>query len=93
MLKDILLQDIELLQLLKQNLRKIEFYHKKRAETVLGYMSNIIDPAVLDNKTFIKEAFVPEGKSSTSLVLNEDGSENVELSRRVEFRIETNPNK
>ncbi|WP_174247242.1 ankyrin repeat domain-containing protein [Arcobacter sp. LA11] len=66
---------------------------QKRADTVLGYMSNISDPAVSDNKLFIKKAFVPEGKSSSELVLNEDGSENIELSRRVEFRIETDPNK
>lgn len=66
---------------------------QKRANTVLGYMSDITDPAVSDNKLFIKNAFVPDGKSSAELVLNEDGSENIELSRRVEFRIDTNPNK
>jgi ankyrin repeat protein len=66
---------------------------QKRANTVLDYMSNVTDPVVSDNRLFINKAFVPEGKSSSELVLNEDGSENIELSRRVEFRIETNPNK
>lgn len=66
---------------------------QKRAETVLGYMSKISDPEVADNKLFINKAFVPDGKSSSQLVTNEDGSENIELSRRVEFRIETDPNK
>lgn len=66
---------------------------QKRADTVLGYMSDISDPAVSDNKLFINKAFVADGKSSSELVYNEDGSENVELSRRVEFRIETDPNK
>ncbi len=66
---------------------------QKRAETVLEYMSGVSDPAVTDNKLFIKKAFIPEGKSSSQLVLNEDGSENIELSRRVEFRIESDSNK
>lgn len=66
---------------------------QKRAGTVLSYMSGITDPAVSDNQLFINKAFVPEGKSSSELVLNADGSENIELSRRVEFRIETDPNK
>ena len=56
-------------------------------------MSEVSDPEVVDNKVFIKKAFVPEGKSSSQLVLNEDGSENIELSRRVEFRIESDSNK
>ena len=66
---------------------------QKRADTVLSYMSDITDPVVSDNKLFINKAFVADGKSSSKLVLKEDGSENVELSRRVEFRIETDPNK
>ena len=66
---------------------------QKRADTVLDYMSDINAPSIDENQTFIKDAFVAEGKSSSELVLNEDGTENVELSRRVEFRIDTNPNK
>lgn len=66
---------------------------QNRADKVLDYMSNISDSVVSDNKTFINKAFVSEGMSSSQLVYNEDGSENIELSRRVEFRIETNPNK
>lgn len=52
-------------------------------------MSKISDPEVTENKGFINNAFVADGKSSSQLVLNEDGSENIELSRRVEFRIES----
>ncbi len=66
---------------------------QKRADTVLGYMSNISDSAVVENKPFIKKSFVSDGMSSSQLVRNVDGTENIELSRRVEFRIETNPNK
>ena len=66
---------------------------QNRADTVLEYMKGISDSSVSDNKTFIDEAFVSDGKSSSNPVLNEDGSENIELSRRVEFRIDTDPNK
>ncbi len=66
---------------------------QKRADTVLDYMKGIDSPTVSENKMFVDESFVSEGKSSSELVLNEDGSENIELSRRVEFRIETDPNK
>lgn len=62
---------------------------QKRADTVLDYMSKISDPEVTENKSFIDNSFVADGKSSSQLVLNEDGSENIELSRRVEFRIES----
>lgn len=66
---------------------------QNRADTVLEYMKGIDDSAVSDNKSFIDKAFVSDGKSSSQPVLNEDGSENIELSRRVEFRIDTDPNK
>ena len=77
----------------EEKFEKNRVLSQKRADTVLSYMKDISDTVVTDNKMFIDKSFVADGKSSSKLVLNEDGSENVELSRRVEFRIETNPNK
>ena len=56
-------------------------------------MKNVSDVEVSQNLDFVNKSFVPEGKSSSQLIMNADGTENIELSRRVEFRIETNPNK
>ena len=66
---------------------------QKRADAVLKYASEITDPVVGENSKFIKDEFKAVGKASSELVYNADGTENYELSRRVEFRIETNPNK
>jgi len=77
----------------EEKFEKNRILSQKRADTVLKYMKGINDPSVSYNKLFINKAFVANGKSSSQLVLNEDGSENIELSRRVEFRIDTDPNK
>lgn len=66
---------------------------QKRADAVLEYAAGITDPVVGENSKFIKDEFKAVGKASSELVYNADGTENYELSRRVEFRIETNPNK
>lgn len=77
----------------EEKFEKNRVLSQKRADTVLDYMSNISDAEVTENRMFVDKAFTAEGKSSSKLVMNEDGTENVELSRRVEFRIETDPNK
>ncbi len=77
----------------KEKFEKNKILSQKRAVAVLGYISNISNPEIKENMMFIKKTFVPEGKSSSQIVLNEDGTENFELSKRVEFRIETDPNK
>ena len=77
----------------KEKFEKNRALSQNRADRALSYMSNISDSIIKDNKAFINSAFVSEGMSSSQSIKNEDGTENYELSRRVEFRIETNPNK
>lgn len=77
----------------EEKLAKNKILSQKRADAVLDYVSGITDPSVVDNSKFIKDEFKADGKASSELVLNADGTENYELSRRVQFRIETNPNK
>ncbi|RXK05091.1 ankyrin repeat domain-containing protein [Halarcobacter bivalviorum] len=62
---------------------------QQRADAVLEYLKTLLDSSIIENETFINENFVANGKSSSQLILNEDGTENKELSRRVEFRIES----
>lgn len=77
---------------LEAKFEKNRILSQKRADAVLEYMKKDNNPIVKENNVFIDRTFEAEGKSSSNLIFNEDGSENVELSRRVEFRIETNPN-
>jgi len=77
----------------EEKFEKNRILSQKRANKVLEYISGNTDDAVVENKGFIEKAFVADGKSSSESVLNEDGTENYVLSRRVEFRIETDPNK
>jgi len=65
---------------------------EKRAMEVLRYTNGLEDAYVLDNIVWILQAFHAQGLSSSKLVYNEDGTENKEASRRVEFRIETSSN-
>ncbi|NVJ54331.1 MAG: ankyrin repeat domain-containing protein [Campylobacteraceae bacterium] len=61
---------------------------QERADAVLEYLKTSLDSTVIENETFIDNTFKAVGKSSKELILNADGSENAELSRRVEFKIE-----
>ncbi len=74
----------------EEKYKKNQVLSQKRADNVLDYMTKVSNPKVMENRKFINRVFVADGKSSSQLVYNEDGSENVELSRRVEFRIESN---
>ncbi len=77
----------------EEKFEKNRVLSQKRADKVLKFLLSISDSEVLKNKNFINGAFVASGRSSLDPILNEDGTENMELSRRVEFRIETDPNR
>lgn len=66
---------------------------KKRAQNVYSFIKGIDDKRIKDKIIWIEKNFFPEGKSSLETIKNSDGSENYELSRRVEFKIQTVPNK
>ena len=62
---------------------------QSRADEVLEYAKSSSSPVILENIVWILNKFHAQGYSSSNLIYNEDGTENKELSRRVEFRIET----
>ena len=64
---------------------------QKRAQNVYRFIKSINDKRVKDNLIWIEKNFFPEGKSSLETIKNKDGLENLELSRRVEFKIQTVP--
>jgi len=59
-----------------------------RTRAVLAYVYDI--PDVVSYQPWIKQNIAAVGLSSSKLVLNTDGSENEEFSRRVTFRVITN---
>lgn len=59
-----------------------------RTRSVLNYVYGLSE--VLNQRNWIKRRIAAVGFSSSRLVLNEDGSENIERSRRVSFRVITN---
>ena len=59
-----------------------------RTRNVLQYLLNIDDSR--NNVGFVEKNVTANGLSSSKLILNVDGLENRELSRRVEFRVRTN---
>jgi outer membrane protein OmpA-like peptidoglycan-associated protein len=65
-------------------------FSQGRADEVLSYVTAIPDNVVLDNLIWTVVTFKAEGLSSSRLIYNDNGSENPELSRRVELRIKTN---
>ncbi len=77
---------------IEEKFEKNRVLSQKRADEVLGFLSQINNAEVLKSRDFVDNSFVAEGMSSSEPILNEDGTENMELSRRVEFRIETTPN-
>ena len=78
---------------LEEKFTKNKILSQNRASSVLRYLTSLENDYVTNNKLFLNTTFLAKGKSSSNLIYNEDGSENVELSRRVEFRIKANPNK
>lgn len=63
-----------------------------RADEVLKYAKSSNNTKVVDNMPWINKVFQGKGFSSSNLVLDENGVEDQINSRRVEFRIKTNPN-
>ena len=59
----------------------------KRANSMISKGLSIKDPIIQDNLAWLKEIFKPYGKSSSEIIKNADGTENVRASRRVEFVI------
>lgn len=59
-----------------------------RTRAVLEYVYSL--PAVTNEKPWIKSKFAAVGYSSSQLVLKEDGTEDLERSRRVTFKVVTN---
>jgi hypothetical protein len=47
-------------------------------------------PQMSDHKAWLTKKLTANGLSSSQPVLNADGSENVEASQRVEFKVRTN---
>jgi len=60
---------------------------EKRANQVVKYITNINSIIITQSKNWISNVFQAVGKSSSELIKNEDGTENPELSRRVDFKI------
>ena len=59
----------------------------KRANTVLSYTNQLVDQNIGKNILWIVSTFESNGLSSSKLIFNQNGTENKEMSRRVEFRI------
>jgi len=60
---------------------------KKRATKVRNYAVNETLKDSMIEKEWVENTFIGYGMSSSNLILNEDGSENVKASRRVDFKI------
>lgn len=58
-----------------------------RANNVLSYTNKLVDQNVGKNILWILNTFESNGLSSSKLIYNKNGTENKEMSRRVEFRI------
>lgn len=60
---------------------------QERTRSSLEYVINL--PAVTKEQEWLKQNLTANGLSSSQPIYNSDGSENNELSRRVEFRVRT----
>jgi outer membrane protein OmpA-like peptidoglycan-associated protein len=59
-----------------------------RTRSVLEFVSSNYD--IQNQKSWMRNLITANGLSSSKLILNSDGAENAEKSRRVEFRVRTN---
>ena len=64
-----------------------------RTRSVLEYVLQLLSPQIQQNRKWIRNYLTANGLSSSKLILNSDGTENKEESRRVEFRVRTNAEK
>ncbi|MCY4552795.1 MAG: OmpA family protein [Candidatus Poribacteria bacterium] len=60
-----------------------------RARNVLQYVLEMSHPQATQNKEWIKKYLTANGLSSSKLLFHQDGTQNKEESRRVEFRVVT----
>jgi outer membrane protein OmpA-like peptidoglycan-associated protein len=60
---------------------------QSRTRTTLQYVLNL--PQVQEEKEWLFKHLTANGLSSSKLILNEDGTENMARSQRVEFRVRT----
>ncbi|MEX2130000.1 MAG: OmpA family protein [Pseudohongiellaceae bacterium] len=67
-------------------LRNMEL-SQERTRSTLGYLLEL--PAVADEKTWLRDHLTANGLSSSKLIFTEDGVEDPERSRRVEFIVRT----
>lgn len=76
---------------LAANASEAYMYNKKlsqdRADTVRDYTLNLDSEIVKDNKAWLNQNYRPYGLSSDYTIMKPDGTEDYNLSRRVEFRI------
>ncbi|WP_419770015.1 MAG: ankyrin repeat domain-containing protein [Candidatus Marinarcus sp.] len=71
----------------EEKFKKNETLSLKRANRVLNFILASQNESVIDNLDWIEQYFKAVGKSSSQLITNDDGTENKELSKRVEFKI------
>ncbi len=64
-----------------------------RTRSVLEYVLQIPSSQIQQNRQWIRNNLTANGLSSSKLILNSDGAENPQESRRVEFRVRTNAEK
>lgn len=60
---------------------------RNRANNVLSYTNKLVNKHVGKNILWVVDTFESNGLSSSKLIYNKNGTENKEMSRRVEFRI------
>ena len=58
-----------------------------RSDTVLSYLKQLDNDIIKDNEEWISSSFQAIGKSSQNLIMDDDGQEDQEKSRRLEFVI------
>ncbi|UTJ06928.1 ankyrin repeat domain-containing protein [Arcobacter roscoffensis] len=73
---------------LEQKYMKNKILSQKRAKQVLDYTLNMQEKKVLENKEWLDTLYNSYGMSSDNLILDENGIEDKNASRRVEFNIE-----
>jgi len=66
---------------------------QSRTRSVLEYILNMQYVLQVDRNGWLKERLTANGLSSSKLILNENGVEDRQCSRRVEFRVRTNAEK
>jgi len=72
---------------IEEKFKQNKILSQQRADETLRYIKESSESIVIENFSWITTTFSAIGKSSENLILNENGSENKKLSRRIEFII------